>query len=157
MQELFSRSCKMILQWFYSFWKRALALITPKDTCVSHFIKGFDMYMESMIKEAKNWENKQVCTINDYLQPCQETFAVQASISFLSFGLELPEEVLLHPIMQTVTLTSMDILLIINVSLEFGRVCKLTDIFVSQDMYSYSIELSWEGTYKINLVTQITF
>ena len=33
-------------------------LTTPEDTCVSHFIKGFDVYMKSMIKEAEDRENR---------------------------------------------------------------------------------------------------
>jgi len=129
-------------------------LTTPEDTCVNRFIKGFDVYMKSMIKEAEDRENKRVRTVDDYLQLRRETFAAQASISFLSFGLELPEEVLLHPVMQNLTLASMDILLIINVSLEFGRVCKLTDIFVFQDMHSYPIELS-RGIAFHNIITSV--
>jgi len=117
-------------------------LTTPEDTCVSRFINDFDVYMKSMVKEAEDRENKRVRTVDDYLQLRRETFAVQASISFLSFGLELPEEVLLHPVIQNVTLASMDILLIINVSFKFDRTCKLTDGLVFQDMHSYPIELS---------------
>jgi len=105
-------------------------LTTPEDTCVSRFINGFDVYMKSMIKEAEDRENKRVRTVDDYLQLRRETFAAQASISFLSFGLELPEEVLLHPVMKNVTLASMDILCIINVSLRFNRTYKLTDVFI---------------------------
>ena len=99
-------------------------------TCISRFINGFDVYMKSMIKEAEDRENKRVRTVDDYLQLRRETFATQASISFLSFGLELPEEVLLHPVMKTVTLASMDILYIINVSFRFDRTYKLTDVFI---------------------------
>jgi len=107
-----------------------------------------------MVKEAEDWENKRVCTVNDYLQFHWETFAAQASISFLSFGLELPEEVLLHPIMQTVTLASMDILCIINISFKFNRTFKLTGVFIFQDMHSYPIELS-RGIAFHNIITSI--
>jgi len=106
-------------------------LTTPKDTCVSRFINGFDVYMKSMIKEAEDRENKRVRTVDDYLQLRRETFAVQVSVSFMTFGLELPEEVLLHPVIQTLTVASMDILFIINVSLKFDSMCKLTDVFIS--------------------------
>jgi len=129
-------------------------LTTPEDTCVSRFINGFDVYMKSMIKEAEDRENKRVRTVNDYLQFRRETFAAQASISFLSFGLELPEEVLLHPVMQNLTLASMDILCIINVSFNFDRTCKLTDGLVFQDMHSYPIELS-RGIAFHNIITSI--
>ena len=110
--------------------------------------------MKSMIKEAEDRENKRVRTVNDYLQLRRETFAAQASISFLSFGLELPEEVLLHPVMQNLTLASMDILCIINVSFNFDRTCKLTDGLVFQDMHSYPIELS-RGIAFHNIITSI--
>ena len=142
------------LRWFYSFWKRALALTTPEDTCVNRFINGFDVYMKSMIKEAEDRENKRVRTVDDYLQFRRETFAAQASISFLSSGLKLPEKVLLHPVMQTVTLASMDILLIINVSFKFDRTYKLTDVFIFQDMHSYPLELS-RGIEFHNIITSI--
>jgi len=74
-----------------------------------------------MIQEAADRENKRVRTVDDYLQLRRETFAAQATVSFLSFGLELPDKVLLHPVMQKVTLASMDILCIINVSSTFDR------------------------------------
>jgi len=89
----------------------------PGDTCVSHFTKGFDIYMRSMIQEAEDRETKHVRAVNDYLQLRRETFGAQATISFLSFGLGLPEQVLSHPIMQTVTLAAMNLLCIINVSI----------------------------------------
>jgi len=107
-----------------------------------------------MIKEAEDRENKRVRTVDDYLEFRRETFAAQASISFLSFGLELPEEVLLHPVMQNVTLASMDILLIIDVSFKFDRTHKLTDVFIFQDMHSYPIELS-RGIAFHNIITSI--
>ena len=127
-------------------------MTTPEDTCVNRFINDFDVYMKSMIKEAEDRENKQIRTVDDYLQLRRETFAAQASISFLSFGLELPEEVLLHPVMKKLTLASMDILCIINVSFKFDRTRKLTDIFVFQDMHSYPIELS-RGIAFHNIIT----
>jgi len=129
-------------------------LTTPEDTCVSRFINGFDVYMKSMIKETEDRENKRVRTVDDYLEFRRETFAAQASISFLSFGLELPERVLSHPVMKTVTLASMDILCIINVSFKFDRTHKLTDVFIFQDMHSYPIELS-RGIALHNIVTSI--
>jgi len=129
-------------------------LTTPEDTCVSRFINGFDVYMKSMIKEAEDRENERVRTVDDYLQLRRETFAAQASISFLSFGLELPEEVLLHPVMQNMTLVSMDILCIINVSFKFDRTYKLAHVFIFQDMHSYPIELS-RGIAFHNIITSI--
>jgi len=89
----------------------------PGDACVDHFIKGFDTYMKSMIQEAEDRETKRVRAVNDYLRLRRETFGAQATMSFLSFGLGLPEQVLSHPVMQTVTLAAMDLLCIINVSL----------------------------------------
>ena len=129
-------------------------MTTPEDTCVNRFINGFDVYMKSMIKEAEDRENKRVRTVDDYLQLRRETFAAQASISFLSFGLELPEEVLLHPVMKNLTLASTDILCIINVSFKFDRTRKLTDVFVFQDMHSYPLELS-RGIAFHNIITSI--
>ena len=88
----------------------------PEDACIRHFIQGFDIYMRSMIKEAKDRETLHVRPIDDYLQLRRETFGAQATISFLSFGLGLPEHVVSHPIMKTVTLAAMNLLCIINVS-----------------------------------------
>ncbi|KAL9708962.1 hypothetical protein Ac2012v2_007778 [Leucoagaricus gongylophorus] len=118
------------------FWQRALALTMPGDACVDHFIEGFDLYMRSMIQEAEDRETKRVRTVGDYLRLRRETFGAQATISFLSFGLGLPEEVLSHSVIQTVTLAAMDLLCITN------------------DMHSYSIELS-QGIAFHNIVTSI--
>ena len=84
--------------------------------------------MRSMIQEAKDRETLHVRPIDDYLQLRRETFGAQATISFLSFGLQLPEHVVSHPIMQTVTLAAMNLLCIINVSFSLlPRKGKLTD------------------------------
>ena len=104
------------LRGLYRFWQRALALTMPGDACVDHFIEGFDLYMRSMIQEAEDRETKRVRTVGDYLRLRRETFGAQATISFLSFGLGLPEEVLSHSVIQTVTLAAMDLLCITNVS-----------------------------------------
>ena len=105
-----------------------------------------------MIQEAADRENKRIRTVDDYLQLRRKTFATQATVSFLSFGLELPDKVLLHPVMQKVTLASMDILCIINVSSTFDRAYKLTDVF--QDMHSYPLEL-YRGISFHNIITSI--
>ena len=91
-------------------------LTTSEDACVSRFIRDFDLYMKSMRQEAEDREKKRVRAVDDYLQLRRETFAAQASLSFLSFGLELPEEVLSHPVMQTMTIAAMDLICISNVS-----------------------------------------
>lgn len=72
-----------------------------------------------MVQEAEDREKKRVRTVDDYLQLRRETFATQASISFLSFGLEIPEEVLSNSVMQTMTIAAMDLLCITNVSFNF--------------------------------------
>jgi len=45
--------------------------------------------------------------------------------------------------MQTVTLASMDILCIINVSFKFDRMYKLTDVFIFQDMHPSFMSIIW--------------
>jgi hypothetical protein len=98
------------------FWQRALALTKPGAPCINKFVEGFDLYMKSMVKEAEDRETKRVRPVVDYLQLRRETFGAQATISLLGFGLELPAEVLAHPVMQTMTLAAMDLLCITNVS-----------------------------------------
>jgi len=72
--------------------------------------------MKSMRQEAEDREKKRVRAVDDYLQLRRETFAAQASLSFLSFGLELPEEIFSHSVMQTMTIAAMDLICISNVS-----------------------------------------
>lgn len=100
----------------HSFWQRALALTTPGSACIRHFVEGFDLYMKSMIQEAEDRETKRVRPVEEYLQLRRETFGAQATIALLGFGLELPEEVLSHPVIQSMTLAAMDLLCITNVS-----------------------------------------
>jgi len=69
-----------------------------------------------MRQEAEDREKKRVRAVDDYLQLRRETFAAQASLSFLSFGLELPEKIFSHYVMQTMTIAAMDLICISNVS-----------------------------------------
>jgi hypothetical protein len=98
------------------FWQRALALTKPGAACIKLFVEGFELYMKSMVQEAKDRETKRVRPVDDYLQLRRETFGAQATISLLGFGLEIPEEVLSHPVMQSMLLAAMDLLCITNVS-----------------------------------------
>ncbi|KAF9445438.1 terpenoid synthase [Macrolepiota fuliginosa MF-IS2] len=118
------------------FWQRALALTTPGSACINHFVHGFDLYMKSMIVEAEDRETKRVRPVEDYLQLRRETFGAEATISLLGFGLELPEEVLSHPVIKSMTLAAMDLLCITN------------------DMHSYPVELA-RGIAFHNIVTSI--
>ncbi|XP_006456413.1 hypothetical protein AGABI2DRAFT_195544 [Agaricus bisporus var. bisporus H97] len=118
------------------FWQRALNLTDPGAACVKHFIDGFDLYMKSMIQESEDRESKRVRPIDDYLQLRRETFGAQATIALLGFGLEIPEDVLSHPVMESMLLAAMDLLCITN------------------DMHSYSIELA-RGIAFHNIVSSI--
>lgn len=69
-----------------------------------------------MIQESEDRESKRVRPIDDYLQLRRETFGAQATIALLGFGLEIPEDVLSHPVMESMLLAAMDLLCITNVS-----------------------------------------
>ncbi len=71
--------------------------------------------MKSMIQEAEDRKANRVRPVVEYLRLRRETFATKATLSLLGFGLELPEEVLSHPVMQSMTLAAMDLLCITNV------------------------------------------
>jgi hypothetical protein len=100
---------------FCRFWQRALRLTKPGAACIKLFIEGFDLYMKSMVQEAKDRETKLVRPVDDYLQLRRETFGAQATISLIGFGLEIPGEVHSHPVMQSMVLAAMDLLCITNV------------------------------------------
>lgn len=72
--------------------------------------------MKSMIIEAEDRRTKRVRSVVDYLELRRETFGAQATIALAGFGLELPEEVLSHPVMQSMSLAAMDLLCITNVN-----------------------------------------
>jgi hypothetical protein len=114
---------------FRRFWQRALTLTDPGAACVEQFIDGFEVYMKSMIQEAKDRETKRVRPVNDYLQLRRETFGAQATIALCGFGLEIPEDVFSHPIMQSIQLAAMDLLCIINVSNPFDQVLFIENWF----------------------------
>lgn len=77
-----------------------------------------------MIQEAEDRKTKHVRPVMDYLQLRRETFGAQAILCLLEFGLELPEEVLSHPVMKSITLAAMDLLCIINVSTILSLECR---------------------------------
>jgi hypothetical protein len=98
------------------FWQRALKLTRPGAACVKMFVKGFELYMKSMVQEAKDRESKHIRPVDEYLQLRRQTFGAYTGIALIAFGLELPEDVFSHPVMQSMLLAAMDLLCISNVS-----------------------------------------
>ncbi|KAJ3556956.1 hypothetical protein NP233_g11858 [Leucocoprinus birnbaumii] len=96
------------------FWQQALVLTTLDAAIKSDFVDVFDEYMKSMAEEAHDREAGRVRSVEDYIRFRRVTNGASATAALLRFGLTIPEEVLSHPVIESMTLAFVDLVWIIN-------------------------------------------
>ncbi|KAG5719892.1 Pentalenene synthase [Termitomyces sp. T112] len=114
------------------FWK--LSLKCASVGARRRFIDTFEKYTASLIQQAQDRVQKYVRGIDEYLDVRRQTAGVEPSVVILQFGLDLPDEVFEDPVVQRLTDTCTDM------------------IMLSNDLYSYNVEQA-RGDDGHNIVT----
>ncbi|KAF9528055.1 terpenoid synthase [Crepidotus variabilis] len=118
------------------FWVGATALEGVNTGAANHFIAAMEFYIESVAVEAKDRAEKRVRSVEEYLKLRRGTVAGHSMLALTEFGLNLPDEVLNHPVIVALREAAVEMILIVN------------------DMQSYISEVS-SGLGDHNLVTAI--
>ena len=97
------------------FWERAISSVEPDSACLRNFISEFDAYTSAVISEMEDHRTKRVRNVEDYLALRRDTCGVASTLSIIEFGLDLPADVLRHPIVASLTEGAVKLIGIINV------------------------------------------
>lgn len=100
------------------FWARAI-----KDARVSaqrRFISTFDTYMQSVVQQAADRAENHVRDVDTYFENRRENVAVRPGFALLEFDMELPDEVLEHPVIVDLTTHCIDMITADNVRVPCG-------------------------------------
>ncbi|TLD37531.1 hypothetical protein E2P81_ATG04343 [Venturia nashicola] len=78
-------------------WRRANKQVNPNSTCLKHFIHDFDLYTAAVVTEAEDRNHRVYRTFEEYLAIRRDSSGCYPSFVIHEFGLDLPEEIYLHP------------------------------------------------------------
>ncbi len=98
----------------YRFWD--LAKKTASTQAQKRFIDTFDEYLESVVQQAADRNNSHVRGIESYLEVRRNTIGAKPSFALLEFDMQLPDEVINHPVIKELEKSCIDMLCLGNVS-----------------------------------------
>lgn len=113
----FNQSFEACWRVVFRFWQRALSLAKPGHSCIEHFVDGFEDYVYAVVQETNDKASGRLRTVQDYLKLRRGTTSSKSIFALIEFGLDLPDNVLSHPVVKRLTEGAADICAITNVSL----------------------------------------
>lgn len=101
------------------FWTRAIDSVEQGSTCLQNFITEFEAYIVAVTRESEDQDIKHVRNVKDYLALRRDTSGAAPALSILEFGLDLPQDVLRHPVVASLTEDAINLIAIVNVGCHF--------------------------------------
>ncbi|KAE9390857.1 terpenoid synthase [Gymnopus androsaceus JB14] len=114
------------------FWLNAMKTATPSSQC--RFINTFQSYMDSVVQQAKDRDSSLIRDVESYFLVRRDTIGAKPSFTVCELHMNLPDEVIAHPIIAKLSSLCIDALIIGN------------------DLCSYNVEQA-RGDDGHNLVT----
>ncbi|TFK36533.1 terpenoid synthase [Crucibulum laeve] len=96
------------------FWDRALALTHPGSPFIKRFIETSEEFLHAVTQEAEDRINKRYRKVEDYLKLRRNTSGGKPTLALTELGLNIPEEVITHPIISELTQDAADIIVLVN-------------------------------------------
>ncbi|KAG2036834.1 terpenoid synthase [Suillus americanus] len=94
------------------FWERTIRDASAQSQ--KRFIAALDLYLEGTMQQAIDRNEHRIRDIQSYINVRRDTIAMKPSFALLELGLDIPDEVMSHPIIETMTITSIDMIIIDN-------------------------------------------
>ncbi|KAF8919623.1 terpenoid synthase [Mucidula mucida] len=94
------------------FWARAIRTASP--TSMKRFIDTFDAYVESVVDQAKDRSDDRIRTVDNYMELRRLTIGGKPSFALLELGMDLPDGVIEHPVMEKLTEIALDLIILGN-------------------------------------------
>lgn len=121
------------------------------------FLTTFEEYLNAVVDEAKDRSHHRIRDVRSYLKLRRNTIGAKPSFAILEAGMELPEEVLNHPVLVELTNLTIDLLCIGNVRNDHKPLSNLFGHSTKhgiQDLVSYNKEQA-SGDDEHNIITII--
>lgn len=104
----------LITHFIFRFW--ALTITNASAQSQKHFIETFDEYLDSVVQQAEDRSESRIRDIQSYIDVRRNTIGAKPSFALLELDMDLPDEVLAHPTIQSLSLATIDMLCLGNVS-----------------------------------------
>jgi hypothetical protein len=114
------------------YWLNAIKTATP--TAQKRFIDNFQGYTDSVVQQAADRDHSYIRSIDTYFEVRRDTIGAKPSFAINEVHMNLPDDVIEHPVIQSLTAAAIDMLIIGN------------------DICSYNVEQA-RGDDSHNLVT----
>lgn len=99
----------------FSFWLRATDFVPHGSSCLTHFVEEWDAYTAAVVWEADDRTRRIYRTFEEYLQIRRLSSGCLPSFTLCEFGLDLPEDVMHHPLLAELRQQATDLIAIGNV------------------------------------------
>ncbi|KAF8513346.1 terpenoid synthase [Hysterangium stoloniferum] len=111
------------------FWANATKTMTK--TSQQRFVDAFDAYTSSVVQEAGDRDGNRLRDIESYMKLRRETIGARPSFAILEIEMDIPDYVIRHPIIEAITKSCVDIIIIGN------------------DICSYNVEQAGGNTHNL--------
>jgi hypothetical protein len=118
------------------YWIRARAIATPMAQ--AHFIETMQMYLDGVVQQSQDRADERVRSIADFWDIRRDSSGCLPSFSLIEMGLEFPEEIYRHPLLEQL------------------RDWANLSISTTNDVYSYNLERA-RGQDLHNIVTCVMY
>lgn len=103
-----------VLNWTIRFWELAIKTATP--TSQKHMIESFTAYLESVVQQANDRNENIIRSIDAYFENRRQNIGIRPSYVPLELGLDLPDHVFYHPVIEELSYYIADMVILDNVS-----------------------------------------
>nr|BDI63096.1 sesquiterpene synthase [Collybia nuda] len=94
------------------FWENAIRSTTP--TAQSRFVETFQSYTDAVVEQAKDRHTNHIRDIGSYMDVRRDTIGAKPSLAICQVHMNIPSEILEHPIIAELTRLCIDMLIIGN-------------------------------------------
>ncbi|THU84488.1 terpenoid synthase [Dendrothele bispora CBS 962.96] len=94
------------------FWELASKGATP--TAQRRFVDTYQQYVDAVVQQAIDRANDHIRDVEGYFRVRRDTIGAKPSFTLLEFTMDIPDEVMNHPIIQDLTIWCIDMLIIGN-------------------------------------------
>jgi hypothetical protein len=99
------------------YWARAVKISTK--TFQRHFLATWEAYLHGTAQQAEDRCRSHIRDVDSYIDVRRRTIGARPSFNILEMAMDIPDAVLLHPVIQELELLAIDLTIIANVSLHF--------------------------------------
>ncbi|KAF9067678.1 terpenoid synthase [Rhodocollybia butyracea] len=142
------------------FWELASKGATP--TGQRRFIETYQLYVNSVIQEAVDRADNHIRDVSSYFQVRRGTVGATPSFALLEFTMDIPDEVMEHPVIREFIMGCVDMLIIgndlcsYNVEQAVGNdLHNLVTIVMNQYNLNVQGAMDWIGRYHDKIVDRV--